>query len=214
MIKKHMLNDDKGVTLVELMIAMVLSLLLMSAAYMAFNAQHKSSLYQQEVSAMQQDIRAAMDIIARDIREAGLDPTHEVPNHPDRIEGIVVERTVSGFTTTVSDNRQIYLVKDLDGNGAINGSHEAVHIDYALTANSTITRSEVLTGSDQELARNVRRFNITYLDENNNVLAGATDDARVLDITIVVRGDRVDPETGQFIERTINKRIARRNYKE
>ncbi|HPC47814.1 MAG TPA: prepilin-type N-terminal cleavage/methylation domain-containing protein, partial [Deltaproteobacteria bacterium] len=58
------ISDTKGLTLVELMIVLVLSILLMGAVYMTFQLQHSSSRSQMEVSAVQNDIRVAIDIMA------------------------------------------------------------------------------------------------------------------------------------------------------
>ncbi len=67
------LSDSRGLTLVELMVVLVLSLLLSATVYLAYQVQHRSSLVQHQVTSIQQDIRAAMDIIAKDIRNAGYD---------------------------------------------------------------------------------------------------------------------------------------------
>lgn len=66
--------DTNGVTLVELMIAIVLGLVISGLAYMAFNLHGRSVIYQQETSAIQQDLRAAMAMIERDVRNSGADP--------------------------------------------------------------------------------------------------------------------------------------------
>ncbi|MDH3345443.1 MAG: prepilin-type N-terminal cleavage/methylation domain-containing protein, partial [Desulfobacteraceae bacterium] len=52
--------SNQGVTLIELMIAMTIFLLVLGAIYSTFQSQHKSYLMQEEVAAMQQNIRAAM----------------------------------------------------------------------------------------------------------------------------------------------------------
>jgi type IV pilus assembly protein PilW len=68
-------NNSKGFTLVELLIAMAITGIVAGAIFTAFQSQQKSYLIQDQVAEMQRNIRAAMDIMIRDIRMAGYDPT-------------------------------------------------------------------------------------------------------------------------------------------
>ncbi|MCK5192834.1 MAG: prepilin-type N-terminal cleavage/methylation domain-containing protein, partial [Desulfobulbaceae bacterium] len=65
---------SQGFTIIELLVGMAVSLLALTAIYSTFQAQHKSYLMQQEVAAMQQNLRAAMFYMQREIRMAGCDP--------------------------------------------------------------------------------------------------------------------------------------------
>jgi len=60
-----------GFTLVELLIAMVLASLIGMAAYTVFSSSSRSYMVQQDVTEAQQNLRVAMDLLARDIRSAG-----------------------------------------------------------------------------------------------------------------------------------------------
>jgi len=68
-------NRNNGFTLIEILIALSISTIVMSALYQAFNSQQKSYVIQENVSAMQQNIRGAVLMMTREIREAGCDPT-------------------------------------------------------------------------------------------------------------------------------------------
>ena len=72
---KHIKSNRKGFTLVELLIAMAISGIVAGAIFTAFLSQQKSYLIQDQVAGMQQNIRAAMDIVVREIRMAGYDPS-------------------------------------------------------------------------------------------------------------------------------------------
>ena len=74
MTEKNSINN-KGFTLVELMVAMLLSGMVIAAIYITFKAQRESYYVQDEVAAMQQNLRAAMTMMVPDIRMAGYDPT-------------------------------------------------------------------------------------------------------------------------------------------
>ncbi|MCD6187012.1 MAG: prepilin-type N-terminal cleavage/methylation domain-containing protein, partial [Desulfuromusa sp.] len=57
-----------GFTLVELLIALAISGVLMTAVYATFQAQQNSYLVQEQVAEMQQNIRAGMDIMVSELR--------------------------------------------------------------------------------------------------------------------------------------------------
>ncbi|MDH3572724.1 MAG: prepilin-type N-terminal cleavage/methylation domain-containing protein [Desulfobacteraceae bacterium] len=63
--------SNQGFTMIELSVAMVVSLLAMAAIYSTFLAQHRSYQVQGETADMQQNIRSAMFYMQREIRMAG-----------------------------------------------------------------------------------------------------------------------------------------------
>ena len=64
-------KKDKGVTLIELLIVLVIAAFLVAGVYSLFITQHRSYSVQDQVVGVQQDARAALNIMARDIRMAG-----------------------------------------------------------------------------------------------------------------------------------------------
>lgn len=66
--------NRNGFTLVELMIVVALSGVVLSAIYSLFQTQQRSYIIQEDVSEMQQEIRSAMEIMSRELRNAGHDP--------------------------------------------------------------------------------------------------------------------------------------------
>jgi type IV pilus assembly protein PilW len=67
--------NDRGFTLVEIMVALALAGIVMGLIYTAFLSQQRSYLAQEQVSAMQQNIRSGLTMLIREIRMAGFDPT-------------------------------------------------------------------------------------------------------------------------------------------
>ena len=62
---------NKGFTLVELLVAMTISLVVMGAITSTFKSQQDSYIVQTQISSMQQNLRAAMYMLTRDIQMAG-----------------------------------------------------------------------------------------------------------------------------------------------
>jgi prepilin-type N-terminal cleavage/methylation domain-containing protein len=66
-----MKNSESGVTLIELLIVVVISALLTASVYATFISQQKSYAIQTGVSDMQQNARAALALMERDLRMGG-----------------------------------------------------------------------------------------------------------------------------------------------
>src|SRR5512136_806194 len=60
-----------GFTLIELLVAIALGMVILAGLFRTFKVQHDSYVVQDQVSAMQQNLRAAMYMITRDLQMAG-----------------------------------------------------------------------------------------------------------------------------------------------
>jgi len=67
-----LLKENKGVTLIELMVALVISAVLVAGTYSIFISQQRTYIAQDQIVGAQQDGRTALTIMARDIRMAGM----------------------------------------------------------------------------------------------------------------------------------------------
>ena len=114
---KVMRTNDNGFTLVEIMIAMALGGIVMALIYTAFQSQQRSYLAQGQVEAMQQNVRAGLDIMTREIRMAGLNPPGE-----------------DSATITAADATSITFSMDLNGNKSIvpDATNPGENITYSL----------------------------------------------------------------------------------
>jgi len=65
------IKNEKGMTLVELLIAGLLTFVLISAAFGFYVTQHNQWLAQTDISNMQQNSRVVIDELSRNIRSAG-----------------------------------------------------------------------------------------------------------------------------------------------
>ena len=171
---RHPRLSNQGVTLIELMIAMTIFLLVLGAIYSTFQSQHKSYLMQEEVAAMQQNMRTAMFYMTKEIRMAGCDPTG------DAGAGIV---TANGDSISFTED----IRGDADGSdpdGATNDPNES--IAYALSDNNLVRNTG---GGNQVAAENIDVLDFVYLDADGNTTATLTD-IRSVEITIVARTGR------------------------
>jgi prepilin-type N-terminal cleavage/methylation domain-containing protein len=196
--------NDKGLTLVELMIVLVLSLLLMAAVYLTYQLQHATGQSQLQVTATQQDLRASMEIISLDIMHAGADPT--------------LTQTIQGVVENTSGLTSLKLRMDLNSDGNTNGANE--NITYSLTGNN-LERVDIGSGVIQLLANNVTQLSFTYFGTQytpinptgggNTLTAAEAQSVRYVHVNIIKNSDKNDPQTGQPVTRSLQRTICRRN---
>lgn len=67
-------RNSRGITLIELMVALVIGAVLMTGLFTAFISQHRSYTVQDQISTIQQSVRAGMNLMVREIRMAGFNP--------------------------------------------------------------------------------------------------------------------------------------------
>lgn len=72
---------ESGFTLVELLIAIALGLVILGGLFQTFRTQHDTYIVQDQVAAMQQNLRAAMYLITRDLQMAGWYSNFDRNNH-------------------------------------------------------------------------------------------------------------------------------------
>jgi type IV pilus assembly protein PilW len=153
--KQHILfrSSNQGFTMVELLVAMVVSLLALAAIYSTFLAQHRSYQVQEEASNMQQNIRTAMYYMEREIRMAGNDPFNT--GNFGFVSGTsTANANVIQFTEDIGDG--------VGGppDGILNANET---ISYNLDANRNLVRT-VGGGAPVVVAQNIDALDFVYLN--------------------------------------------------
>jgi type IV pilus assembly protein PilW len=175
--KRKGILKEQGFTIIELLVAMAVSLLALGAIYSTFLNQHKSYLVQEEVAAMQQNIRAAMYHMQREIRMAGCDPTGNAN------AGIATANAdFIRFTEDVWDGSD-----GSDPDGDAEDPNE--DITYNLDDSDGDGVDDELDRNNQTVAQNIDGLNFVYLDANGSETAVLAD-IRSVEITIVARTSR------------------------
>jgi len=177
-------GNNRGFTLAELLVAMAISGVVMTAVYATYQSQQKAYVAQEEVAAMQQRIRAAMYYMTRQIEEAGCNPAGNKTN-PPRI------------LTAASD--KIEFTADVRGDtfgsrpdGKTDDPYE--HVTYSLYKSDGIQKLGVKSSenaTNQPVVEYVDALNFVYLDANGNVTT-TLKNIRSVQITLVVRAERED----------------------
>jgi type IV pilus assembly protein PilW len=186
MIEKYTKRRSQAAfTLIELLITMVIFSVAATAIYTSYLTQQKTYVAQAEVTAMQQNIRAGMYHLERELRMAGFDPHNTAE---------------AGFL--IAENDELQLTADLneDGNMLAGTNDENEQVRYAVS--DGYLRREIWGGGLQPLAQNIEVLDLVYLDEDNDVLNPDLGDVpandlkkiRSVQITMVARTNKPDPE--------------------
>ncbi|MBO1223415.1 MAG: prepilin-type N-terminal cleavage/methylation domain-containing protein [Candidatus Scalindua sediminis] len=172
-------NNEQGFTMVELVVGLAISLILMGIAVKIFLVQQKAYNVQQQLSEMQQNIRAATDIIVRETKMAGYDPT---------------DLGFDGIGNN-SSATSIQILADLDGNGLTTDPNEDITYKYYDDPDFQIKRKGSTGGSFQPLAENIEAFTLKYFNANGDEIGTTTPNLiRQIQITITGRTAKVDPD--------------------
>jgi type IV pilus assembly protein PilW len=206
-------NKHQGFSLVELLVAMVVASIISGIIYATYQAQLRSQLTQQQAVEMQQNARAAMFVMEREIRLAGYDATEtgnaqitSAQSHSitftmdihngvdDDGDGIIDEFDERGMPNVdgdVDDNFEqvtYRLSSDADNDGIADG----------LNCNLQRRYWDGAATQSADIAMNIDALNFVYLDEDGvdlidyglippRVPAGQLAKIRSVQITTVAR---------------------------
>ncbi|MBF0379270.1 MAG: PilW family protein [Desulfamplus sp.] len=162
------LNYNKGFTLIELMVSLVISFIVTFAIYEAFTSQNKSYIIQEGIVEMQQTLRGTLLIIERDIRSAGYDPSDtSLYTINTAIEPLVFPPLVAPYGSVLGFSADLN-----DDGGAPGGGATAEIFLYELynpvvTAGSTVYSLRRTPGGTA-IAENIEDFRIAYAYDANS----------------------------------------------
>jgi type IV pilus assembly protein PilW len=200
MAMKRPFGGQLGFTLAEILVALALTGIVVAAIYKVFGAQQKTSILQDEVVGMQQDLRGALTIMAREIRMAGYDPAGSAN------AGILSATAASlQFTMDLNENGHDFTVSSTtsatDPSEKIRYAltHDADSDGIADTGQQAALGRESWAGGLQEVAQNIEAFNLVYLDQTNTVIPSPIngDDLariRAVQITLVAKTEQKDKD--------------------
>jgi type IV pilus assembly protein PilW len=126
MYKAKHIKSNRGFTLIELLVAMAITGIVAGAIFTAFQSQQKSYLIQEQVAEMQQNLRAAMDIMVREIRMAGY--SQGAPGFG--ITDIRPRDINNNVDVTITGQGALEFTADFDNNGTLSGGETISYSVY------------------------------------------------------------------------------------
>lgn len=180
-------NTSRGLTLIELLIALSIGMIVLGALTATFILQRKAYSMQEQVIEMTQIARAAMDMIGREARMAG----YFNPANPMQRDSSSDPHFV-GIPATLS---RLEILADLTGDGDTDDANE--HIIYTFDAANRMIRRNT-GGGAQPFAENIQAFSFMFLDRNGNPVTtdAAIEKIRITITARTVKSDSHDPGSG------------------
>jgi prepilin-type N-terminal cleavage/methylation domain-containing protein len=142
---------ERGVTLIELLVALVISGVVVGAIYRLFVVQTRAYTVQDEVVEIQQNVRGVMELLLRDLRMTGYDD--------DSLASTVTIPTA--IVTPVQDSAMTVNYEYSSG-----GTFERHSVNYSWNAGTlTLTRQvtiDAAPGTIETLLQDVNAFDLDY----------------------------------------------------
>ena len=172
-------RSNQGFTLVELLVTLVVSGVVLAGICSTFYSQQTAYLNQEQIIAMQQNLRVAIYNMEREIRMAGHDPNGD-----------------AGAGIVTANANSIRIAQDLTGNGGTGDPDKDVgdpgeDITYSLQdadgdGDMDLVRNDHNGAGIQMIAEDIDALNFVYLNQNGlptTLLA----DIRSVQITVLAK---------------------------
>ena len=177
--------SNRGFTIVELLVATALSGIVLTGIYSSYYSQQKSYVAQGQISSMQQNLRAALYHMEREIRMAGYDPVGE---------------SGAGIQTNGTDSIRVTMdITDDSGTGDPDGDtgDAGEDITYSLSdtdgdGDNDLARNDANGSGTQTVAEDIDALNLVYLNEEDSTTSTLSE-IRSVQISIVARTGQGDP---------------------
>jgi type IV pilus assembly protein PilW len=164
-------RTEKGFSLVEILVTLGIASTLLVMASKTFLYQSHTYDVQGQVTEMVQRARASLDLVTRETRMAGYNPTG------------------ASFSGVPHDTNNLILLADLNGDGDILDTDEVVIYRYD-ASDGQIDR--ITSDGIQPLSDDIQLFSFAHLKADGTA-ATSSGDVRQLEIMIDARTERPDP---------------------
>jgi type IV pilus assembly protein PilW len=179
--------QQSAFTLVELLMVLALAGIVTAVFYSVLPALHRVSMTQDEVGQMQQQLRAAMNVMTKEIRMAGYDP-----------KGVCEHAISTADAHRISFSLDSLRDGDCTNSPGDNISYFLARCDSACLSDCRMCLKRSTTSSTQNIAENIEALDFVYLDQEQKVLEMSEETApeaiRFVQITLIARTNRADPD--------------------
>lgn len=158
-------RGEEGFTVAELLVSVLVSVIVLAAISASFMVQNKSFTAQEQIVETQQNARAALQLMTKELLMAGYDPMGTAD---------------AGIEE--ADSNTVQFTMDLNGNGTLDSDERIV---YALD-----TTENQVTRNGQPMAENIEVLSFSYFDGDGTELTGvplsSSDKERVTRVSVEV----------------------------
>lgn len=212
------LRNRRGATLIEQLVSLLLSSVIIVFLYGFFRAELFHLTTRELKTATLQDARGALDIIARDLKNAGSWARGRVPpevggNDDPRGDGDAVCNRIYAASRTL-----IHIQMDLNGNNTCADTDPRENVVYELTGPTSLCPGPTIIRRNgdcliAEVTTNPAGRLFTYYDEAGQELGDHPSLAviKVVKIAFSTETRHPDPKVGGKLSSTLSTRVHLRN---
>jgi prepilin-type N-terminal cleavage/methylation domain-containing protein len=198
--------NDKGVTLIELLVGLVITGMVVAGFYRMFIAQSKAYAVQDQVAEVQQNVRNGMEILLRDLIMAGCDDENNlitVDNPLPAVADNAITASYEYFNQTTLSTELHTVAYNLVG----------TNLERQLSVNGIANPSEViLENVDQLVFRyGIDTDNDGYVNSWVNAAGVGTSMIIAVRVQLAARPAQVNPDLSKVSPRRLDSIIAMRN---
>ncbi len=212
-------HNNRGMTLVEMLIASVILALLGGAIFAIFDRSQHSFHTEGELAGAVQQGRVAMDVLQSTIRQAGNDPqgvfAGETPPFSHSHSGVSpIEYSGPGYIQIYTD-RTGSVGSGLDATGDPDGFFTARGEKVIVRFDSAQDELNIDIGDgEQVLAENISTFSLTFYDlAGNQITSPASNESDIVRVKIHLEAETENPdlETGKIQSITLDSDVMLRS---
>jgi type IV pilus assembly protein PilW len=202
--------NTKGLTLIELLIALVICGMVIAGIYRLFIAQSKAYTVQDQVVEVQQGIRSAMEILLRDLRMAGFDSDD-------------LGSKISIANPVIPGDHSVTVSYEYDNTTQYTIAYSIDAVTKRLLRQLTTTKDDgsSIAGPQDILLENVETLDFTYgVDTDNDgtldawVSTGGIGIGKVMAVRVILTAnpDQTNPDVKNWVSpRTLTSAVTIRN---
>ena len=216
------LRNEGGFTLIEMMVAMVIASFVFAGIYGVYTIQQRSYTVQEQVSEMQQRLRAAVEFMTGEMRMAGFDPPNEYPDPNPYDSGVCDATSIKVAVDEELDFEYCQVSNVLDGDGNLKDPRE--YSSQRIRTNYSVEYEYFPKGDDKcnllvqrnggnaiPLAEGIEAVEFLPLQQDGVTRATDPADARTVKISILARStypDRKYTDTTEYEPASVRMGIS------
>ncbi len=196
---KLTVNNNQGITLLEVIIAIAISCMVLGSVFMVYSNQQKTYINSDQIAEIQQNLRAALLIMSSEIREAGCDPTQKAN------AGIVSATSAQlHFTRDIAGH---LLKPDTMADGDLDDSNEDITFGFSSSNDANLdgiadsgaaNLGRNTGGGFQAIAENIHAIEFSYILESGTVVSTPSssqlNQIRAVQVSLLARASIADTD--------------------
>jgi Tfp pilus assembly protein PilW len=211
-------QNSRGVTLIEQLVALFLGTIVIASLYEFYRAELFRTISQEAKTATLEDARGALDIIVRDLRNAGAWGTGSTPPEKGGGDDPNNDDDTDCNRVYAASGGMIHVQMDLNGNGSCADTEPRENIRYELTGpTSTCPGPNIIRRNGDCLVANVKTTTAGKLFTYYDVMGGDLGDSpspmaiKRIRIAFSVQVKNPDLRVGGNMTSTLSTSIELRN---